>query len=86
MDHKDTMHLYIHNIVPGVSLSHENHHYTKLIAQNLQFRANYLDAGSNPFYMELFGFWVLYIKYLMSIPIMVLLSLLLRIKLHDILK
>jgi hypothetical protein len=30
-----------------------------------------LDAGSNPFYMEPFGFWVLYIKYLMSIPIMV---------------
>ena len=45
-----------------------------------------LDAGLNPFYMEQFGFWVLYIKYLMSIPIMVLLSLLLRIKLHDILK
>ena len=45
-----------------------------------------LDTGSNPFYMELFGFQVLYIKYLMSIPIMVLLSLLLRNKLHDILK
>ena len=45
-----------------------------------------LDTGSNPFYMELFGFWVLYIKYLMSIPIIVLLSLLLRIKLHNILK
>ena len=45
-----------------------------------------LDVGSNPFYMEQFSFWVLYIKYLMSIPIMVLLSLLLRIKLHDILK
>ena len=45
-----------------------------------------LDAGSNPFCMEQFGFWVLYIKYLMSISIMVLLSLLLRIKLHDILK
>ena len=28
-------HLCIHNIVSGVSLSHENHHYTKLIARNL---------------------------------------------------
>jgi len=38
-------HLCIHNIVPGVSLSHENHHYTKLIARNLQFRANYPRRG-----------------------------------------
>jgi hypothetical protein len=30
-----------------------------------------LDMGSNPFYMELFGFWELYIKYLISISIMV---------------
>jgi hypothetical protein len=38
-------HLCIHNIVPGVSLSHENYHYTKLIARDLQFRANYPGHG-----------------------------------------